>query len=59
MTMIEVHHTFDSAASVIFIAGVDLGVTAWMPVTLDRIDKFADMAGDRQWIHVDADRSRR
>ena len=57
--MIEVHHTFDSAASVIFIAGVDLGVTAWMPVTLDRIDKFADMAGDRQWIHVDADRSRR
>ena len=27
-------------------------------VTQDRIDAFADATGDRQWIHVDAERAR-
>ncbi|KXF55761.1 dehydratase [Rhodococcus sp. SC4] len=35
-------------------AGVDLGVTEWIPVSQDRIDLFADATDDHQWIHIDA-----
>lgn len=34
----------------------------WSPpvtVTQDTIDRFADLTGDRQWIHVDVERARR
>jgi acyl dehydratase len=30
----------------------------WIEVTQERIDGFADATGDRQWIHVDAERAR-
>jgi len=30
-----------------------LGVGDWMEVTQDRIDGFAEVTEDRQWIHVD------
>ena len=56
--MSEVRHSFDSSAAVLSSVGVDLGVTAWMLVTQDRINKFADATGDHQWIHLDAERSR-
>jgi len=38
--------------------GRELGASAWVTVDQDRIDRFADCTGDRQWIHVDADRAR-
>jgi acyl dehydratase len=28
-------------------------------VTQELIDRFADLTGDRQWIHVDVERARR
>jgi acyl dehydratase len=31
-------------------------VSPWRDVTQDQISQFADITGDRQWIHVDADR---
>ena len=34
-------------------AGVDLGVTQWIPLEQSRIDMFAEATGDHQWIHVD------
>jgi acyl dehydratase len=37
----------------------DLGRTGWHEVSQDRIDRFADVTGDRQWIHVDPERARR
>jgi acyl dehydratase len=37
----------------------DLGLTGWHEVSQDRIDRFADVTGDRQWIHVDPERARR
>jgi acyl dehydratase len=37
----------------------DLGLTGWHEVSQDRIDRFADVTGDRQWIHVDPQRARR
>lgn len=30
-----------------------------MPITQEMIDRFADLTGDRQWIHVDVERCRR
>lgn len=38
-------------------AGEELGVSEWVTVTQERIDLFADATGDRQWIHVDAERA--
>jgi acyl dehydratase len=33
--------------------GAELGPTEWHEVTQERINGFADMTGDHQWIHVD------
>ena len=33
--------------------------TDWFAVTQDRIQQFAEVIEDRQWIHVDPDRARR
>jgi len=34
-----------------------LGVGAWMEITQERINGFADVTEDWQWIHVDVERS--
>jgi acyl dehydratase len=39
--------------------GKELGVSEWVAVDQQMIDKFADCTGDRQWIHVDIERARR
>jgi acyl dehydratase len=39
------------------LAGKDLGKSAWMEVTQDRVNQFADATGDHQWIHVDPERA--
>ena len=39
--------------------GREIGVTAWLTITQDMIQRFADVTGDRQWIHLDRDRVRR
>jgi acyl dehydratase len=33
----------------------ELGSSSWLRVDQERIDRFADATGDRQWIHVDPD----
>ncbi|GAA5165604.1 MULTISPECIES: MaoC family dehydratase [Amycolatopsis] len=38
-------------------AGTRLGHGEWFEVAQDRIDRFADATGDRQWIHVDPRRA--
>jgi acyl dehydratase len=40
------------------LAGQEIGVSAWHSVTQDRIDRFAEVSGDDQWIHIDVDRAR-
>ncbi|MGI9204773.1 MAG: MaoC/PaaZ C-terminal domain-containing protein, partial [Woeseiaceae bacterium] len=37
--------------------GQEVGVSEWITVDQDRIDKFAEATGDYQWIHVDRDRA--
>ena len=39
--------------------GRKIGVTDWLTITQERIQQFAEVTGDRQWIHVDQDRARR
>ncbi len=39
--------------------GRELGVSGWHPVEQARIDAFADVTGDHQWIHVDKERAQR
>ena len=39
--------------------GQQVGLSDWIVVDQRRIDEFADCTGDRQWIHVDAERARR
>jgi acyl dehydratase len=41
------------------ITGQEAGVSEWTDVTQDMIDRFADLTGDRQWIHVDVERGKR
>ena len=39
--------------------GREIAVSEWFPVTQERIQQFADVTEDRQWIHVDRQRARR
>jgi acyl dehydratase len=39
--------------------GRELGVSEWVTVDQDRINRFAACTGDRQWIHVDVERAKR
>jgi acyl dehydratase len=39
--------------------GQEAGVSQWFTVSQELIDQFAAITGDRQWIHVDAERARR
>ncbi|WP_284990920.1 MaoC family dehydratase [Arthrobacter sp. efr-133-TYG-120] len=40
------------------LAGTDLGVTEYIEITQEQINKFADATGDDQWIHVDPERAK-
>jgi acyl dehydratase len=37
--------------------GRDLGTSAWVTVTQEQVDRFAEATGDHQWIHVDVARA--
>jgi acyl dehydratase len=52
----RVFHDFDEVKAA---AGDEIGVSDWLPVTQERIDRFAEATGDFQWIHVDPERARR
>ena len=39
--------------------GEEMGVSDWVTVDQEMIDKFADATGDHQWIHVDVERAKR
>ena len=49
---------FESVDELASAAGTDLGRTAWVEVTQERVDQFADATGDHQWIHVDPERAK-
>ena len=39
--------------------GETIGPSEWREVTQEDIDKFADVSGDHQWIHVDVERAKK
>lgn len=39
--------------------GEELGASEWLEIDQDRIDAFADVTGDRHWMHVDRERAER
>ena len=41
------------------LAGQEVGVSDWVLIDQDRINKFADATGDHQWIHVDIERAKK
>lgn len=38
--------------------GQEVAVSDWIDVSQERVDRFAEATGDRQWIHVDVERAR-
>jgi acyl dehydratase len=38
--------------------GSALGPTAWLAIEQDRVNGFAEVTGDHQWIHVDVARAK-
>ncbi|MDY7578555.1 MaoC family dehydratase [Herbaspirillum sp. RTI4] len=41
------------------LVGQEIALTEWMVIDQQRVNLFAEATGDRQWIHVDVERSRR
>ena len=39
--------------------GEEMGVSEWVEVTQERVNQFADVTGDHQWIHVDVERAKK
>jgi acyl dehydratase len=39
--------------------GQEAGVSDWVSVTQEMINRFAELSGDDQWIHVDVERARK
>jgi acyl dehydratase len=49
---------FESPAALEKAVGQRLGESAWLEVTQERVNLFADATDDHQWIHVDPERAR-
>ncbi len=45
--------------SLVGLVGREIGTTEWFTVAQDRIQQFAEITEDRQWIHVDPERAQR
>ena len=41
------------------LVGQELGVSDWMTIDQQRVNDFADVTGDHQWIHVDVERAKK
>ena len=39
--------------------GQEVGVSDWLPIDQERVNAFARVTGDEQWIHVDVERAKR
>jgi acyl dehydratase len=50
--------TFESPAALLDAVGTDLGTTAWVQITQEQVNAFADATLDHQWIHVDTERAK-
>ena len=49
--------SFDKLADLQAQVGQEIGVSDWITIDQQRIDRFAEATGDFQWIHVDPERA--
>jgi acyl dehydratase len=49
---------FETPAALIGSVGTVLGPTDWLLIDQERVNGFAGVTGDHQWIHVDVERAR-
>ncbi len=50
----QVIGSIDDAQSLV---GQELGVSDWLAIDQQRVNEFADVTGDHQWIHIDVERA--
>ncbi|MDO5697980.1 MAG: MaoC family dehydratase [Dermatophilus congolensis] len=48
---------FSSIAELEAAVGEPIGTTEWMTIDQQKVNGFADITGDHQWIHVDVERA--
>jgi acyl dehydratase len=48
----------DGVAELKGLVGQEFGLSDWFPLTQERINAFAEVTEDRQWIHCEPDRAR-
>ena len=49
---------YDNPRDLIGQEGTALGPTDWLTIDQERVDGFAKVTGDHQWIHVDVERAK-
>jgi acyl dehydratase len=49
---------FETPHALVGSEGTLLGPSDWLTIEQDRVDGFAEVTEDRQWIHVDAERAK-
>ncbi len=49
--------TYQSAAALEAAVGTEIGPTEWFTIEQDRVNGFADVTEDHQWIHIDKERA--
>lgn len=49
---------YESPRDLIGQEGTTLGPTEWLAIEQDRVNGFAEVTGDHQWIHVDPERAK-
>lgn len=49
---------FERPADLIGSEETDLGTTDWLAIDQSRVDGFAEVTEDRQWIHVDVEKAK-
>jgi acyl dehydratase len=50
--------TIDGLQGLKSLVGKDLGSSEWREMRFEDIQKFADVTGDHQWIHVDREKAK-
>ena len=48
----------NTPADLLNMVGAQLGPTDWLSIEQDRVNGFANVTGDHQWIHVDVERAK-
>jgi acyl dehydratase len=50
---------FESPDQILAAVGKPLGESAWLQITQQRVNQFADATEDHQWIHVDPEQAKK